>query len=126
MEISLNGKDFTLDVMTVVLIAVNVLLLVLLYKAQTKNDNFDLRDLIMEKKTGKVSLSRFGQLIALLVSTWGFVTLTLHDKLTEWYYASYMMIWAAAEGFRKWGDIELNKKQIDAKKKEDGNEPQAD
>jgi hypothetical protein len=37
-----------------------------------------------------------------------------------------MMIWAAAEGFRKWGDIELNKKQIDAKKKEDGNEPQAD
>ena len=99
--------------MTLVLIVVILVLTYLLYRAQTKEDKFDLRDLIVEKETGRVSLSRFGQFVALLVSTWGFVALTLHDKLTEWYYASYMMIWAAAEGFRKWGSLEIDKKKID-------------
>lgn len=113
MNISINDKEFSLDLMTLVLIVVIIVLIYLLYSAQKKPDKFDLRDLIVEKETGRVSLSRFGQFVALLVSTWGFVALTLHDKLTEWYYASYMMIWAAAEGFRKWGSLEIDKKKID-------------
>ena len=97
-----SGKNLDLDVMTAFLLTVILILCVLLYRAQKKDDNFDLRDLIVDKASGRVSLSRFGQLTALLVSTWGFVTLTLHDKLTEWYYGSYMFTWAAAEGYRKW------------------------
>ena len=97
-----DGKNLDLDVMTAFLLAVIIILCILLYRAQKKDDKFDLRDLIVDKASGRVSLSRFGQLTALLVSTWGFVTLTLHDKLTEWYYGSYMFTWAAAEGYRKW------------------------
>lgn len=110
MNISINNTNFVIDVMTLVLLFVIFLLLILLYRAQRDIENFDLKDLITEKEHGelKVSLSRFGQLTALIVSTWGFITLTSNDKLTEWYYTSYMMVWAAAEGFRKWNTQKKN------------------
>lgn len=107
-------KLVQLDIMAIVSFTVVIILAIIAYKAQTNLDNkFDLRDLVLDKETGKVSLSRFGQFTALVVSTWGFVTLTVNGNLTEWYYASYMMIWAVAEGFRKWGSLEINKKRIE-------------
>ena len=109
-----SGKNLDLDVMTAFLLTVILILCVILYRAQKKDDNFDLRDLIVDKASGRVSLSRFGQLTALLVSTWGFITLTLHDKLTEWYYGSYMFTWAAAEGYRKWQEYKLKSNTISA------------
>lgn len=56
---------------------------------------FDIADL-MTDAAGKVSLFKTGQLIALLASTWGFVVLTRAEKLTEWYFAGYMLAWAGA------------------------------
>lgn len=59
-------------------------------------NQFDIVSLVTDGETGKVSLFKTGQLLALLVSTWGFVVLTRADKLTEWYFAGYMLAWAGA------------------------------
>jgi len=77
-----------------------VFLLVLLFRLQKLHDSFDLRDLIMEN--GKVSLPKFAQFGAFLVSTWGFVHLVVSDHLTEWYYGSYMVAWCGANLANKW------------------------
>lgn len=108
-EIKVNDYGITLDLMTLVLFLTVFVLLFLLYRAQKSQDNFDIRDLVIDKETERLSLSKFGQFTALLVSTWGFVTLTLNNGLTEWYYTSYMAIWAIAEGFRKWGKIQIGR-----------------
>jgi hypothetical protein len=60
------------------------------------DNTFKLSDLIADETTGKISLFRTGQAIALLVSTWGFVVLTRSGKLSEWYFAGYMLAWAGA------------------------------
>lgn len=64
---------------------------------------FRLQDLLM--KEGRASISKVGQFAALCTSTWGFVYLTIADKLTEWYFLSFMSIWATAKGADKALDI---------------------
>ena len=53
---------------------------------------------------GKASRTALGHLTALVVSTWGFVYLTLAYKLTEWYFGLYMATWAAAHLASKYLD----------------------
>lgn len=67
-------------------------------------DNFDLRHLLMDSKTDRVSLMKCGQLFALLVSTWVLIRETNHDRLTEWLFAGYMLTWAGANVARRWID----------------------
>lgn len=107
--ITIGTYTFSLDLMTIVLSISCWILIFLLIKAQQSPISFELRDLLRSQVTGKVSLAKFGQFIALLVSTWGFIALTLNDKLTEWYFTSYMAVWAAAEGLRKWKETKENK-----------------
>jgi len=52
---------------------------------------------LLDKDTSEPSLGRVGQFVALLVSTWGFVALTVEGKLTEWYVTAYMLVWAGAQ-----------------------------
>jgi hypothetical protein len=85
---------FNLD--TAVLIIGTVIVLASAWLWQRRTDNkFDLLDLISDE-TGKLSLSKTGQLVALLVSTWGFVALTRAGNLTEWYFMAYMLAWSGA------------------------------
>jgi hypothetical protein len=65
----------------------------MLYRWQHNHPNFDLSDLLTGDN-GKVSLAKFGQAAALIVSTWGFVALVQQGKLTESYFVGYMGIWA--------------------------------
>lgn len=67
-----------------------------------KDNVVSLSDLVAESSTGKLSLSKVGQLAALVVSTWGFVHLTLAYKLTEWYFTAYMLAWAGTNLMSKW------------------------
>lgn len=67
--------------------------LVLIYWAK-KHPDFTLTDLITGDN-GRVSLRKFGALVALFSSTWVFVTLTEQGKLTEWFFTGYITIWAA-------------------------------
>jgi hypothetical protein len=57
---------------------------------------FDLKWLVVDTKTEKVSLSKVGQLAALLVSTWGFVVLIEKDRMSEWFFMGYMLAWTGA------------------------------
>lgn len=62
-----------------------------------RGDQFDLRDLVTDKGAQRVSLSKFGQLVALLVSTWALVHETLSGRLSEWLFGAYMLAWAGAQ-----------------------------
>lgn len=70
----------------------------LLFKAQTKKDDFDLRDMIVDESTRKVSSTKFGTLTSLVFTTWGFTYLLLHGTLTETYYLTYVSVWAGYSG----------------------------
>ncbi len=59
-----------------------------------KHPDFTLTDLLTGDN-GRVSLRKFGALIALFSSTWGFVTLVEQGKLSEWYFTAYIGVWAA-------------------------------
>lgn len=85
-----------MDKLPLILVGLLIVACYLLYKAQTKPDSFDLRDLIVDSVTGKVSLNKFGQFVALALSSWGFIYLAVDGKLTEVYFTTYMVSWAGA------------------------------
>ena len=86
----------SLDRLEVILALASIFFAYMLRTAQIKKDAFDLRDLLVDENTGRVSIYKLGQLIALLLSSWGFIYLTLHDKLSESYFGLYMATWAGA------------------------------
>ncbi len=61
-----------------------------------KSDAFDLRWLIVDTATVKVSLFKLGQLVALLTTTWMVIYETRSDRLTEWLFMAYAATWAGA------------------------------
>jgi hypothetical protein len=75
--------------------------LVILGYMQAKRDQLDLRWLILDDKNARPSIHKIGQVLALIVSTWGFVNLVNKGTLTEYYFTAYMGIWA--------GSVALNK-----------------
>jgi len=73
----------------------------MLYKAHFSDSTFDLKDLIVDSKTNRVSLNKFGQFIALVMSSWGFLYLALNGKLTEVYFTTYMAAWSGITALSK-------------------------
>jgi hypothetical protein len=68
-----------------------------LYRWHAAENTFDLRDLITDQGSQRLSLSRFGQLTALIVSTWALVNETATGRLTEWLFTAYMLSWVGAQ-----------------------------
>ena len=77
----------------IALLCIALLAALLINSWQKSHPEFDLADLVTGEN-GKVSLSKFGQVSALIVSTWGFVVLIQQGKLTEFYFIGYMSVWA--------------------------------
>lgn len=73
-----------------------VVVLALVAVTRDQRNPVSLLQLVVEARSGRLSLSRVGQLVALIVSSWGFVALVRADRLTEWYFSSYMIAWAGA------------------------------
>lgn len=71
--------------------------------SHSTNSKFNFEDLLLDS-SGRTSLHKLGQFIALVTSTWGFVYLTLAYKLTEFYFGLYMAAWAGANAANKWLD----------------------
>lgn len=65
----------------------------IIYKWHTDKSNVvDVRSLLM---TGdKMSLSKMGQFVAMIVSTWVIIYQTRAALLTEWLFTGYMLAWA--------------------------------
>jgi len=100
---NINLGSIQVDLMVLMLVVGCLLALGVLFYAQSKNDKFDLRYLILSDND-RPSISKLGQLFSLLVSSWAFVYLVLHDKMTETYYTMYMGIYAATNVASKFLD----------------------
>ena len=74
--------------------AISALFAILILVALLKPDFFPF---LRDKGTNFPSLGRQGQYVAMIVSTWGFMWLTIHDKMTEWFFVGYMFAWAGAQ-----------------------------
>lgn len=78
---------------------------------QYKNDSLDLRWLILERPH-KPSAAKLAQLTALIVSTWGFIVLTMRGQLTEMYFMGYMVAWSGSAAIEAY----FNKGRTDQRK----------
>lgn len=94
MSTSMPLNGISLDTTVLVIATLVVLISAWLWQRDKKN-KFDLLDLI-SGDDGKLSLAKTGQFVALMVSTWGFVAIIRADKMSEWYFAGYMLAWAGA------------------------------
>ena len=72
-----------------------LLALLLLWHWTRSHPHFDLSDLITGTN-GKVSATKFAQTGAFIVATWGFATLVEQGKMTEYYFAGYMLAFVGA------------------------------
>lgn len=87
--------------------AILALLVLLAYLHVRKLDRdqksgFRVEDYLM--KDGRASISKTGQFVALGVSSWAFVYMTLTNHLTEAYFSLYIAVWTSA----KFGDKALD------------------
>jgi hypothetical protein len=100
----------TLDLDSIVLtLSAMVVLLVLVKWHFSTEVDFDLKHIVMQD--GKISLSKFGQLVAMFISTWVVVYQTRHNQLTEWIFTGYMLAWSGANFASKY----LDKRTADTK-----------
>ena len=84
--------------------------IVLLFRLHnSKHSKFMVDNLLVDDTTGKASTSKMGELIALVVSTWIVVHLTINSTLTADFMGMYLAAWVLNRGFRhfvskKYGD----------------------
>lgn len=97
----LNRFD-DLPIMEFMLFLTMTVAIIILAYMQFKRDQLDLRWLILDDNTGKPSIHKIGQGLALLVSTWGFVKLVLSGTLTEAYFTIYMGVWAGSTALNQY------------------------
>lgn len=80
------------DIPAILLGIGNAIFVAVLLSWHVKEGPFDFRATLL--KNGKISLSRLGQLTALVVSTGVLIYQTVKGQLTEWLYIGYMTAWA--------------------------------
>lgn len=91
-----------IDIETTILIFGITVFMVFLIRWHMSDDQFDIRSVITDKN--KFSLNKFGQLVALLVSTWIILYQTRKGLLTEWIFSGYMIAWSGANLVNKYID----------------------
>lgn len=79
-------------------------ILVVLVRWHTEDSRFDLRHILIDGGTNRVSLHKLGQFVALIVSTIVLWYEMLHARLTEWLFAGYMFTWTGALLAKRWID----------------------
>lgn len=93
-----------LNLETWILIAGMAFFLVIIYQWHTDEKTaFDVKTILLDD-AGKFSLSKFGQLVCMITSTWVMIYQTRNSLLTEWLYSGYMLAWAGAGLAGKWID----------------------
>lgn len=91
-------------VMGVVLGLLVILAGMLAYRASHSVGNKFNLDEAFTDSSGKTSMGRIGIFVALSVSSWGFVYLTLEGKLTEWFMTAFLGAFVLNGGVSKWLD----------------------
>ena len=93
--------SFDLDT-TVLLIASSFFVMLLWGWHSAEGVRFNLSEMLTDSNTNRVSLRKFGQLLALMISTWVLIHETRANRLSEWLYFGYMAAWTAANIAGKW------------------------
>ena len=97
----LLGRLDKIPIMSLLLFVTMTAFIVILAYLQYKRDALDLRWLLLDDKSGRPSIHKIGQLLALMVSTWGFVYQMTHNTFTETYLTVYMGVWAGVGAVNK-------------------------
>lgn len=97
-----KGGDVTIpfDVFGAVVVILCVLFLYLMNKAHKAN-KLDWTDLLTNKGSNKVSLTKFLQLVGGITGTWIMVVMTLRDKLTYDLFLIFLTYVGAIEAWSK-------------------------
>lgn len=112
----------TLSLDTIVLIAGFAIIFITMIIWHRRPDvKFDIKSVVVDK-SGKFSLSKFGQLIALLVSTWIIIHQTRSGLLTEWLFSFYMCAWSGTNLIGKYLDAKKDSYQGDYNYQRDGSQ----
>lgn len=62
----------------------------------SKDPQFDFRIALIDPLTGRISFSRLGHFVSLVISTLIICFETINGRLSEWLFAGYMVSWAGA------------------------------
>ena len=94
----------TWDIPGIVVAALGLWIMVVLIRWHTEDSKFDLRHVLVDANTKRVSLHKLGQFVALVVSTAVLWYEMMHARLTEWLFAGYMFTWTGALLAKRWID----------------------
>lgn len=87
--------DIKVDVLAITGLIFGLVFLLWLYRISRSDDNtYSLSDLITSDK--HMDLSKIGQLVALVASTWVFIHMEMRAATVEWYAGLYMLAWVGA------------------------------
>lgn len=79
------------DPSLIVLTAMAVIVIAVVWSWHSNPDSgFHLQQVLVDSVTGKIAIEKVGYMTALAIGSWGFVTLILRDKMTEWYAGLYL------------------------------------
>ena len=120
------GAISTIDKMPILLFLALIAGAWMLYKAHKAPNTFDIKNLITDPTTEKVSLNKFGQFIALFVTSWIMIDLTIHDKLSESFLMIYATAWTGISAISKGIDAFGNKTIVDTTAKAEDNTQKED
>ncbi len=92
------------DLPGILMLISSMIVLVVLVSWHVGESAFDMRHVLIDINTQRVSLHKLGQFIALSTSTTILWYETMHGRLTEWLFTGYMMAWAGASLIKRWLD----------------------
>ena len=103
----MNLADYKLETW---LLLIGIVMMIIQLAIWHRDDTeFDLRHILIDSKTKRVSLMKIGQATALILSSWVLIYETRNDRLTEWLFLSFMGVWSGANLAKRW--IDKDKKE---------------
>lgn len=84
----------SIDPSTAALVVGTVIVLAVVVSWHRSSDEFRLQQMLVDNVSGMVSIEKVGYMTALAIGSWGFIALTLHDKMTEGYFTAYLGVFA--------------------------------
>lgn len=84
----------SLDPSAVALVIGTAICIAIVASWHRSSNDFHLQQMLVDNVSGKVSIEKVGYTLALAIGSWGFIALTLHDKMTEGYFTAYLGVFA--------------------------------
>ena len=91
-----------LDLIAIFSVLFIIAMLIVLMRWHNDDSKFDLREILIDKDTGTVSIHRVGQFTALAVSTVLIIHEATKGRLSEWLFTGYMVAWAGTSLINQW------------------------